>query len=718
MYSTASLFGRRLNNGYRDLLTQLKGYFTEEQLSGVEAAFQFADSAHRGQLRASGDPYITHPVAVAGILAELHLDYPSIVAALLHDVIEDTPTAKAEIAQRFGKQVAELVDGLSKLDQITFQNKAEAQAESLRKMFLAVAEDIRVIVVKLADRLHNMRTLDFLTPSKQRNIARDTLEIYAPIAHRLGMNTLGVELEDLGLKFLYPQRYKVIQKALKRIVGSQGHVLKKVSSELEHALARHGLRAEVRGRSKDVYSIYQKMRKKGRPLSEIVDVFGYRVIVGSVDDCYRALGVVHKTFKPMLGRFKDYIAIPKVNGYQALHTTLFGPKGVPVEVQIRSDDMDKVAESGIASHWQYKTGARSEMGSEARAREWLKNLVELQEGSDSQEFVESLKLDLFPDKVYVFTPRGDVMRLPRGSTAVDFAYAVHTDVGNRCQAVKVDRKHVPLRTVLRNGQTVEVITQRGATPNAAWLNFVVTAKARTGIRQYLKNLRRSEAVSLGKRLLSNALADVGLTLKRIAEERVATVLKDGGLANVDELYAQIGLGKQLAPIVARRLAPDGAEDAKTVPGTPHPIAPLAILGTEGMVVSYARCCYPLPGDAVMGYLTAGRGIVIHRDRCKNLEEFRRQPEKWIAVEWKPRLGRDFAAEIRVEVSNRLGVLAAVAAKIADSETNIEHVSVVERDGDVSSLVFLLQLKDRKQLARVMRGVKSMPEVFRVTRSCA
>jgi guanosine-3',5'-bis(diphosphate) 3'-pyrophosphohydrolase len=718
MYSTASLFGRRLNNGYRDLVTQLKGYFTEEQLSGVEAAYQFADSAHRGQLRASGDPYITHPVAVAGILAELHLDYPSIVAALLHDVIEDTPTAKAEIAQRFGKQVAELVDGLSKLDQITFQNKAEAQAESLRKMFLAVAEDIRVIVVKLADRLHNMRTLDFLTPSKQRNIARDTLEIYAPIAHRLGMNTLGVELEDLGLKFLYPQRYKVIQKALKRIVGSQGHVLKKVSSELEHALARHGLRADVRGRSKDVYSIYQKMRKKGRPLSEIVDVFGYRVIVGSVDDCYRALGVVHKTFKPMLGRFKDYIAIPKVNGYQALHTTLFGPKGVPVEVQIRSDDMDKVAESGIASHWQYKTGANSEMGSEARAREWLKNLVELQEGSDSQEFVESLKLDLFPDKVYVFTPRGDVMRLPRGSTAVDFAYAVHTDVGNRCQAVKVDRKHVPLRTVLRNGQTVEVITQRGATPNAAWLNFVVTAKARTGIRQYLKNLRRSEAVSLGKRLLSNALADVGLTLKRIAEERVATVLKDGGLVNVDELYAQIGLGKQLAPIVARRLAPDGAEDAKAPSGSPHVAAPLAILGTEGMVVSYARCCYPLPGDAVMGYLTAGRGIVIHRDRCKNLEEFRRQPEKWISVEWKPQLGRDFAAEIRVEVSNRLGVLAAVAAKIADSETNIEHVSVVERDGDVSTLVFLLQLKDRKQLARVMRGVKSMPEVFRVTRSCA
>jgi GTP diphosphokinase / guanosine-3',5'-bis(diphosphate) 3'-diphosphatase len=717
MYSTASLFGRRVGNGFRDLLANLRSYLTEEQLQGVESAYQFAESAHRGQLRASGDPYITHPVAVAGILAELRLDYPSIVAALLHDVIEDTPTAKAEIAQRFGKQVAELVDGLSKLDQIRFQNKAEAQAESLRKMFLAVAEDIRVIVVKLADRLHNMRTLEYLAPSKQRDIARDTLEIYAPIAHRLGMNTVGLELEDLGFKFVYPQRYKVIQKALKRIVGSQGHVLKKAASELETALERHGMRAEVHGRSKDVYSIYQKMRKKGRPLSEIVDVFGYRVIVPSVDDCYRALGVVHKTFKPMLGRFKDYIAIPKVNGYQSLHTTLFGPKGVPIEVQIRSEDMNKVADSGIASHWQYKTGPNTEMGSEARAREWLKNLVELQEGSDSQEFVESLKLDLFPDKVYVFTPRGDVMRLPRGATAIDFAYAVHTDVGNRCQAVKVDRKHVPLRTILRNGQTLEVITQRGATPNAAWLNFVVTAKARSGIRQYLKNLRRGEAVSLGKRLLSNALADIGLTLKRIPDERTQALLKEIGLPEVEDLYAQVGLGKQLAPLLARRLAPE-SEETKATQGTPAPTAPLAILGTEGMVVSYARCCYPLPGDAVMGYLTAGRGIVIHRDRCKNLEEFRRQPEKWIAVEWKSQLGRDFAAEIRVEVSNRLGVLAAVAAKIADSETNIEHVSVVERDGDVSTLVFLLQLKERKQLARVMRGVKTMSEVFRVTRTCA
>ena len=717
MYSTASLFGRRVSNGYRDLLTKLRGYLTVEQLNGVDAAYQFAESAHAGQVRASGDPYITHPVAVAGILADLRLDYPSIIAALLHDVIEDTPTAKAEIAHRFGKQVAELVDGLSKLDQIRFQNKAEAQAESLRKMFLAVAEDIRVIVVKLADRLHNMRTLDFLAPTKQRGIARDTLEIYAPIAHRLGMHKLGVELEDLGFRFLYPQRYRVIQKALKRIVGSQGHVLKKASSELETALQRHGLHAEVHGRSKDVYSIYQKMRKKGRPLSDIVDVFGYRVVVDSVDDCYRALGVVHKTFKPMLGRFKDYIAIPKVNGYQSLHTTLFGPKGVPIEVQIRSEDMEKVAESGIASHWQYKTGGNGEMGSEVRAREWLRNLVEFQEGSDSQEFVESLKLDLFPDKVYVFTPRGDVMRLPRGSTAVDFAYAVHTDVGNRCQAVKVDRQHVPLRTVLRNGQTVEVITQRGATPNAAWLNFVVTAKARSGIRHYLKNLRHGEAVALGKRLLSNAVADIGLTLKRIPEERVEALLRESGLPSLDELYAQIGLGKQLAPILARRLSPDG-EEHKAAPGAAPASAPLAILGTEGMVVSYARCCYPVPGDAVMGYLTAGRGIVIHRDRCKNLEEFRHQPEKWIAVEWKPDLARDFAAEIRVEVINRLGVLAAVAAKIADSQTNIEHVSVVERDGDVSTLVFLLQLKDRRQLARVMRGVKSMSEVFRVTRTCA
>jgi GTP diphosphokinase / guanosine-3',5'-bis(diphosphate) 3'-diphosphatase len=707
----ARLPKRKRAIGLDRLNRRMQRYLPAEQVAQVLKAYEFAAKAHDGQQRHSGEPYISHPVAVATILAEFKLDAQTLMAALLHDVIEDTGVPKHDIASMFGEEVAELVDGVSKLDRIEFRSRAEAQAESFRKMLLAMVGDIRVILVKLADRTHNMRTLWIMPPEKRRRIARETLEIYAPIANRLGMNAIRVELEDLGFRCLHPYRYRVLERALKRSQGSQKQIIQKISRRFDENLGEAQIHARVSGREKHIYSIYRKMRDKKRALNEIVDVYGIRVVVDSVDDCYRALGIVHKCYKPMPGRFKDYIAIPRVNGYQSLHTTLFGPGGLPCEVQIRTEDMDRVSESGIAAHWMYKTGGASGSQPQVRAREWLANLMEMQEGGTSEEFLESVKIDLFPDKVYVFTPNGDIVRLPRGATCVDFAYAVHTGVGNRCVAARIDRRPVPLRTVLRNGQTVQVITARGASPNPAWVNFVVTAKARTAIRNFLKNQQRHEAADLGKRLLDNALREFKLTIRKIPEARMSATLELLGCNNVQELYEQIGLGERMASLVARRLLPEQHGDAAD--GQP---APLAIAGTEGMVVTYGRCCHPIPGDTIFGYLSAGRGIVIHRDDCGNLAEFRKQPDKWIAVEWEKRLSRSFPVEIRAEVRNRLGVLAAVAANISSTDTNIEHVQVVERDGDSSSLIFLLQVESRDQLERVMKSIHAMPDVLSVTRT--
>jgi GTP diphosphokinase / guanosine-3',5'-bis(diphosphate) 3'-diphosphatase len=571
--------------------------------------------------------------------------------------------------------------------------------------------DIRVILVKLADRTHNMRTLWIMPPEKRRRIARETLEIYAPIANRLGMNAIRVELEDLGFRCLHPYRYRVLERALKRAQGSHRQLLQKITKRFMSSLNEAQIEARVAGREKYIYSIYRKMRDKKRALNEIVDVYGIRIVVDSVDNCYRALGIVHKCYRPMPGRFKDYIAIPRVNGYQSLHTTLFGPGGLPCEVQIRTHEMDSVAESGIAAHWLYKAGAQHPAQPEVRAREWLANLMEMEEGGTSEEFLESVKIDLFPDKVYVFTPKGDIVRLPRGATCVDFAYAVHTGVGNRCVAARIDRRPVPLRTVLKNGQTVQVVTARGATPNPAWVNFVVTAKARMAIRSFLKNQQRHEAAELGKRLLDNALREFKLSVRKVPDERMRATLELLGCNNVQDLYEQIGLGERMASLVARRLLPEGAGEE-----VGRLAAPLAIAGTEGMVVTYGRCCHPIPGDTIFGYLSAGRGIVIHRDDCGNLAEFRKQPDKWLAVEWERKLNRTFPVEIRVEVRNRLGVLAAVAANISSAETNIEHVQVVERDGDSSSLIFLLQVDGRDQLERVLRSIRAMPDVLAVMRT--
>jgi len=675
-------------------------------------AYEFGAHAHEGQTRLTGEPYISHPVAVAQMLADMHLDSKTIVAAILHDVVEDTDVDLSEIEEQFGTEVAALVDGVSKLDQMEFTSRAEAQAESFRKMMLAMIEDIRVILIKLADRLHNVSTLDAMPREKQVRIARETLEIYAPIANRLGINHLKVALEDLGFRYLYPFRYAVLENALKKSKGSKRQIVKKISERIMKAMQEEGIEGEIRGREKHLYSIYKKMAEKKRFLNDVVDVYGFRIVVDDVNTCYRLLGLVHGLYKPMPGRFKDYIAIPRINGYQSLHTTLFGPKGLPLEVQIRTTDMDSVAESGVAAHWQYKAIDKSTATPQRRARDWLARLEEIQKTGTSEEFLESVKVDLFPDKIYVFTPKGDIMPLPKGATVVDFAYAVHTDIGNRCVAGKVDRTLVPLRTTLHNSQTVEIVTSRGAKPNPNWVTFVTTAKARSAIRQHMKNMRSSESVDLGKRLLDRSLKDINSSLRKIGKVRLREALDELGLEDPSELFEQLGLGERLAPLTARFLV--GAADDDTEPAS----ASLVIAGTEGMVVSYAKCCYPIPGDDVMGYLSSGRGVVIHRNSCGNLGNFRKQPEKWLSVSWEEVIGRDFSSQIQVDTINKTGVLAEVAAVIADSESNIEEVAVINRHQDTSSMTFLLQVKDRTHLARIMRNVRKMANVNRVNRDSA
>jgi GTP diphosphokinase / guanosine-3',5'-bis(diphosphate) 3'-diphosphatase len=705
--------GGRRTPGLKELLGAVGGYLPPDQVGRIRDAAEFGTSAHRGQKRLSGEPFIAHPVAAAAILADLRLDADTIVAAILHDVIEDTPTPKDQLAARFGAVVAEIVDGVTKLDQIKFKSREEAQAESFRKMLLAMVRDLRVILVKLADRTHNMRTIEAMAPARRRAIARETLDIYAPIAERLGLYNMKLELEDLGFKALYPRRYLVLERALRRARGNQKEFLKKIEQQLNTALAKADIAAQVVTREKHLYSIYRKMRRKRSSLNEIVDVYGIRVVVDRPDTCYRALGAVHAVFKPMPGRFKDYIAIPRVNGYQSLHTTLFGPNGVPIEAQLRTVDMHRVAEAGIAAHWRYKTGGDTDSSQQERTREWLSSLVSLQEAGSSEEFLESVKVDLFPDKVYVFTPKGQILRLPSGATVVDFAYAVHTDIGNRCVAAKVDRRLTPLRTVLRNGQTVEIISAKGATPNPSWVNFVVTAKARSAIRHYLKGLRRSEAIALGSKLLTQALGEFALTLEDVSEDVRRAALGELGMKDLDELYEKIGLGERLAPLVARRLLP-----AATSPGGTVGLAPLAIAGTEGLLVAYARCCFPIPYDPIFAFLSTGRGIVIHRENCVNVEDYRKHPENWLPVSWQSSPDRLFSSEIRVQVVNRTGVLAAVAAAIASTETNIDHVSIDEQDSDNAVLTFELRVRDRRHLARLMRVTRRMADVNRVTRTIA
>ncbi|MGK0673845.1 MAG: bifunctional GTP diphosphokinase/guanosine-3',5'-bis pyrophosphate 3'-pyrophosphohydrolase [Halothiobacillaceae bacterium] len=700
---------------FAPLAQTLSEYMEPACIERVAQAYAFARAAHEGQWRVSGEPYITHPVAVARILADLRLDEKTIIAALLHDVIEDTPTARDRIAAEYGDEVAHLVDGVSKLDQIRFKSKAEQQAANFRKMMMAMVEDVRVILIKLADRLHNMRTLGVMRPDKRRRIARETLEIYTPIAHRLGLNSLRHELEDLGFRAMYPLRYRVLEAAVRKVRGNRREVMQKIEDAFKARLAEEGIRAEVQAREKRLYSIYRKMVQKHLSFEEVFDVFAVRIVVESVDTAYRVLGVAHNLYKPLPGRFKDYVAIPKANGYQSLHTVLFGPHGIPLEVQIRTREMHQFAESGIAAHWLYKATGEAGSTTQARAREWLRDLLEIQrQAGNPQEFLESVKVDLFPDEVYVFTPMGEIMELPRRATPVDFAYAVHTDVGNTCVACKIDRQFAPLSSILRNGQTVEIITAPGATPNPNWLSFVVTARARTHIRSFLKGMREEEAVQLGRRLLDKALNQFGLELERIPPERLSACVAEYHHASLDELYREIGLGNRLASLVAHWLtAEDDGRGGASRHGA-HP--PLVLSGAEGMVVSFAKCCHPLPGDEVVGFASTGRGIVVHRRQCKNIAELASHPEKWLPVEWANEVSGEYQAEIGINAKNLRGGLARMAGAIAELSADIDDVRFDDRDHNVTVITFLVRVRDRIHLAHIMRRLRREPGIFKVWRT--
>jgi RelA/SpoT family (p)ppGpp synthetase len=698
-----------------DLCQMLESYLEPDQVQEVYRAYLFGAEAHEGQHRMSGEPYIYHPIAAARILGELGLDHKSIIAAILHDVIEDTETAKDQIAAEFGADIAELVDGVSKLTQIEFASQAEAHAENFRKMILAMVRDLRVILVKLADRLHNMRTLGVMRPDKRRRIARETLDIYAPIANRLGINSLRLELEDLGFAALYPLRYRVLEKAVHEARGHRKEVLHKIETSIKRRLRQEELSGRILSREKHLYSLYRKIRDKALSFDDVYDVYAFRIIVDSVDTCYRVLGVMHNLYKPVPGKFKDYIAIPKANGYQSLHTILFGPYGVPIEVQIRTEEMDKVAESGVAAHWLYKAGEENIDQMHAGAREWLRELLEMQKhAGNSLEFLENVKIDLFPDAVYVFTPAGEIMTLPHGVTVVDFAYAVHTDIGNTCIAGKVDRQLVPLRTPLKNGQTVEIVTAEGAHPSTAWLNFVVSAKARSNIRHYQKTLKREEAIDLGRRMLDRALAVFDSSADLIPEPRLVALLKEYHLASFDDLLVDVGMGRRQAVLVARTLLPAAAG-----PQAAHAnqsMRPLVIKGTEGMVMHFAKCCRPIPGDPVVGIITKERGMVIHTQTCRNIAEHKYTAENYLDVQWETGVEDEFPVDISVVVADRRGMLATVAAVIGDAGSNIENVRMAERDGLTNTLLFTITVHHRQHLASVMRRVRGIPSVMRINRS--
>lgn len=704
-----------------DLCNRVSSYFTDEQVNKVRRAYEFSADAHFGQLRLSGEPYIQHPLEVANILAEMHMDQDTLVAAMLHDVIEDTGTGKEKISTEFGAEVATIVDGLSKLTQIEFDSPAVKQASNFQKMLMAMADDIRVILVKLADRLHNMRTLGALAPEKRRRIARETLDIYAPIAQRLGINGIRLELEELGFAALHPMRYRVIKSEIQRIRGNRKEVITKINNRLKHRLRQEHLVAHIVGREKHLFSIYSKMKEKSLPFSEVHDVYAFRIVVDSVDTCYRVLGVAHSLYHPVPGKFKDYIAIPKANGYQSLHTVLFGPFGIPIEVQIRTNEMDQVAEAGIAAHWLYKSGGSAAKTAHKRAREWLRGVLEMHtHAGDSQEFLEHVKVDLFPSDIYVFTPKGEILELPRGATAVDLAYAIHTDIGDTCVACRINRRLVPLRTPLETGQTVEIVTAPGAHPNPAWLTFVTTGKARATIRNFLKNLQVDEAQTLGKRMLERELEHFSLTLTTLPTERVESTLENFKLSTTDDLLTQIGLGDRPAPLVARSLA--GVQEELPKPKRRRRLFrkitapnPLLIHGTEGMVVNFPKCCYPIPGDPIMGILTSGRGIVIHQMSCSNVVEARDNQDKWIDVEWAQGIEQEFEVELSLDVVNKRGVLATIAAAVAEENGNIEDVALSERDERYSHMRLVVTLKDRKHLADVIRKLRGIKTVVRVMR---
>ena len=689
-------------------------YLPPEEIERVREAYLFSEHAHRGQKRLSGEPYITHPLAVAGAIAEWQMDVEGVVAALLHDVMEDTSVGKSEIAERFGKPVADLVDGLSKLDKIEFQSQEEAQAENFRKMLMAMARDLRVVLIKLADRHHNLQTMAAVRADKRRRIARETLEIYAPIANRLGLNKLFRELQDLSFQLIYPMRARVLARALKAARGNRRELLSRILEGITGKLREAGVQGQVFGREKSLYSIYRKMLDKHLSFSQVLDVYGFRVLVRDVPTAYLALGALHGLFKPVPGKFKDYIAIPKPNGYQSLHTTLIGPHGTPFEVQIRTEAMENVAQEGIASHWLYKDSEDFGADLQQKTTTWFHSLLDLQSATgDTSEFFEHVKVDLFPHEIYVFTPKGKIIALPRGATAVDLAYAVHTDIGNHCVAAQINFKMLSLMTELTNGDRVEIVTAADAHPDVAWLTSVKTGRARSKIRHYLKSVHHDESTALGEKMLNQELRALGVVASELPVSSWKNVLRDSGNKLIKEVYTDIGLGFRLAGVVARRLL---AREETPQP-VDRPPASLVIRGTEGMAVQFAPCCQPIPGDPIIGSIWKGRGLVIHTHDSPAIRKARNaKPMKWIDVEWEPEPGKLFSVRLLIVVQNTLGALGRIATEISTSGTNIEHVNMEDkRPGLYTTLHFTVQVASRTSLARLMRSLRRIPEVVRITR---
>ena len=712
------------------LSLRLKHYLKSEDITQVWEAYRYADQAHQGVVRKTGEPYISHPVSVACILADMHMDLPTIMAALLHDVVEDTDISTDDIKEKFGQQVAELVDGVTKLDKIEFQSASVAQAENFRKMLLAMSQDVRVILVKLADRLHNMQTLEGMRPEKQKLIAKETLDIYAPIANRLGLNEIYQELEDLSFKYLHPMRYNAIANAVKAARGNRKEVVSKILESIKHQLAGMKIEAEVSGREKHLYSIYKKMSGKTTSFSQIYDIYGFRVVVKDLASCYSALGALHGLYKPITSKFKDYIAIPKANGYQSLHTTLFGPFGTPIEVQIRSNEMHNIAAAGVAAHWLYKSSDAQLTALQQKTHQWLQRLLEIQSDSaDSLDFLEHLKIDLFPDEVYVFTPKGKILALPKGATSVDFAYAVHSDIGNSCVAVRINQDLAPLRTELHNGDHVEIITGSLAKPNPAWLNYVVTGRARAHIRHYLKSQHSTESAHLGERMLNQALRAMHIEPDQVTEAHWQKLIRDYGLKKKSEILTDIGLGKRQNVMVAHQLlamgemleeSPEGGIGkflGKIFRKPSKPLDTITIRGSEGMAVQFAPCCRPIPGDPILGFINKDKGLVVHTHDCPAIRKFRLDPEKWLDVEWEPDSEHLYKANLNLTVANQPGMLAKIASGIADAGSNIDNVSVEEPDGSsYANLYFTVQVKNRIHLAELMRGLRKIPDVVRINRS--
>ena len=695
------------------LSKKLSDYLDPKKVKQVNKAYDFACEAHSGQYRSSGDPYVTHPIAVASILGNFRMDEDSLTAAMLHDVMEDSGIPKSVIEKKFNKEVADLVDGVSKLNTLTISSKTESQAENLQKMVLAMSKDIRVIVVKLADRLHNMRTLLYLDRGKQLRIAKETLEIYAPIAHRIGMNNLYRELEDLAFKTIYPTRHERLIAAVKKNRGGQKRLLNKIQKEMSDRLLKEGIASLVEGREKHIYSIYRKMKERRRSFEEIMDVYAIKIIVDTPENCYRTLGHIHNMYKPVRGRFKDYIAIPKSNGYQSIHTGVIALKGMPIEIQIKTQEMNDMAENGIASHWLYKSGNNSDSNPQIKARRWVAGLLEMRENYETtEEFINSVKTDIFPDEIYVFTPQGEVIEMPGGSTAIDFAYAVHTDIGHHCRACRINKKLAPLSVPLESGQTIEILRDTVPQTSPAWLNFATTTKARHSIRNYLGSLKSSEARKFGKKLLEQSLANLNIKLKNVDKDKLRGALDSIGGRSLNRILKEIGLGIRVANVVARQIAGFVNKDSEIESDT---AIPLEITGSEGLVVNYAPCCKPIPGDSVIGHFTADKGLVVHQERCKNILSFRKDPQQCFPVNWGKSSGKVFTSQIKIMANDEPGLLANIASAITETGTNISSIQTTDLNSGLHDFVLDLEVSDRLHLSQIIKKIKTLKSIASVSR---